>query len=289
MTSIFQTALITGGTNGIGKETARELSQKGINVTIVGQTKEKCIRVSTQLREETGNQVDWISEDLSSLEGVKNTALIFKEKYSKLDILINNAGAYFNKKIITIDGFEKTFALNHLNYFYLTYLLMDLLRDNPSARIINVSSMAHAGIRVFDFENLQGEKKYLGWEAYSKSKLCNLFFTYELSRLLEGTNITVNALHPGYVATGFANNNGPLYKVLTSLGAKLIARKPERGVETIIFLAISPEVKNISGKYFSNFIAVRSSHLSYDRSIAERLWKTSLELVSNQNHPGESI
>lgn len=289
MTCILKTALITGGTNGIGKETARELSQIGTNVTIVGQTKEKCLRISAQLGEETGNQVDWIAEDLSSLNGIRNTASKFKEKYSKLDILINNAGAYFNKKIITTDGFEKTFALNHLNYFYLTYLLMDLLRDNPSARIINVSSMAHSGIRVFDFENLQGEKKYLGWEAYSKSKLCNLYFTYELSRLLKGTSITVNALHPGYVATGFANNNGPIYKVLTTLGAKLIARKPERGVETIIYLAISQEVENISGKYFNNLIAVSSSSLSYDQSIAERLWKTSLEMVSSQTHPGESL
>lgn len=281
MNSIQKTALITGGTNGIGRETAFELSQQGIKVTIVGQSKEKCMFVSNQIEAATGNQVNWINTNLSTLEGIKYAATKFKEKNSKLHILINNAGAYFNHRILTVDGFEKTFALNHLNYFFLTNLLVDKLKESQPTRIINVSSMAHAGINVFDFDNLQGEKRFRGWEAYSRSKLCNIFFTYELSRILSETTITVNALHPGYVATGFASNNGPIYKMLTSIGAKFLAKKPELGVETIIHLAISAKVEGISGKYFRNSIPIRSSNLSYDRTIAARLWQISLELVSN--------
>jgi len=280
MASINKTALVTGGTNGIGKETAHKLSLKGINVTIVGQTPEKCIIVSEQIQSSTGNRVEWIAADLSTLIGIKFTATTFREKHSKLHILINNAGAFFNRRKLTEDGYEKTFALNHLNYFYLTHLLMDLIRDSSPARIVNVSSMAHAGIKVFDLDNLQGEKHFIGWDAYSRSKLCNIFFTYELSRILSGTTITVNALHPGYVASGFATNNGPIFKVFTSLGAKLFAKKPERGAETSIFLALSQEVEGVSGKYFSNSIAVKSSPLSYDKTIASRLWQTSLNLIA---------
>jgi len=280
MASTNKTALITGGTNGIGKETAFSLSRKGINVTIVGQTSEKCILVSEQIQASTGNRVEWIAADLSTLNGIEYAATTFKEQHSNLHILINNAGAFFNQRILTEDGYEKTFALNHLNYFYLTHLLMDLISESTPARIINVSSMAHTGIKVFDFDNLKGEKHFFGWDAYSLSKLCNLFFTYELSRMLSDTDITVNALHPGYVATGFATNNGPIFKLFTSIGAKLFAKKPERGAETTIYLALSPEVEGVSGKYFSNSIAIRSSHLSYDKTIASRLWQTSLNMIT---------
>jgi NAD(P)-dependent dehydrogenase (short-subunit alcohol dehydrogenase family) len=281
MKSTNKIALITGGTNGIGKETAFRLALEGINVTIVGQTPEKCILISEQLQTKSGNQVDWIAADLSTMNGIESTARTFQEQHSNLHVLINNAGAFFNHRIITEDGFEKTFALNYLNYFYLTHLLMNMIQESSPARIVNVSSMAHSGMRSFDFDNLQGDKHYfMGWDAYSRSKLCNLYFTYELSRKLSSTDITVNALHPGYIATGFASNNGPIFRIITSVGAKLFAMKPESGAKTIIYLAISPEIEGVSGKYFRNSIAIRSSPLSYDTTIASKLWQTSLKMIT---------
>jgi len=275
-------ALISGGTNGIGKETALRLSLEGIYVTIIGQTAEKCSLVTEQIQKITGNQVEWIAADLSTLKGIETTARTFQNKRSNLHILINNAGAFFSQRIITEDGYEKTFALNHLNYFYLTHLLLNCIRESSPARIVNVSSMAHSGVKILDFDNLQGEKHFSGWDAYSRSKLCNLFFTYELSRRLSDKKITVNALHPGYVATGFASNNGPVYKLITTIGANLFAKKPERGAETSIHLAISPIVEGVSGNYFRKSIPVKSSSLSYDKMIALKLWQASLEMVSRK-------
>ena len=280
MDSMIKTALITGGTNGIGKATALELSLAGINVTIVGQSPEKCNLVSEQIQESSGNRVDWIAADLSTLNGIAYATDEFRKMHSLLHILINNAGAFFNHCIITEDGYEKTFALNHLNYFLTTYLLLDLIKNSPNARIINVSSIAHASVKEFDFDNLQGDKHFFGWDAYSRSKLCNLFFSYELARILSDTNITVNALHPGYVASGFATNNGPFFKKFTTLGAKLFAKRPKFAAETIIHLALSPKVEGITGKYFRDCNESKSSPLSYDKSIASRLWQTSLKMTA---------
>lgn len=271
--------LITGGTNGIGKAIAIELVKLGNKVTITGQTKEKCSLVAEQIQITTGLCVDWIASDLSTLEGIRSTVHQFKTRNDSLHVLINNAGALFFRKIITIDGFEKTFALNHLNYFYLTYLLLDLIKESQPARIINVTSMAHKGSNKFDFDNLNGEKYFFGWEAYSKSKLCNLLFTYELARRLSGEKVTVNAFHPGYVGTSFAKNNGILFKVFTSIGSKIFARTPEKGAETGIFLATNTDVESITGKYFVDRLETRSSELSMDKSIAAKLWQVSMKII----------
>jgi retinol dehydrogenase 12 len=275
-----KSVLITGGTSGIGKATAYELSRLGYSVTIVGQTVEKCTKVAETITHNTGNSVQWIASDLSTLDGIRSTAEIFREINVDLQILINNAGAFFSQRIITKDGFEKTFSLNHLNYFYLTQLLLDLIKNNPYPRIINVSSMAHASIRKLDFDNLQGEKHFSGWEAYSRSKLCNLLFTYGLSQRLSENNITVNSLHPGYVGTNFGMNNGFVFKVFTSIGAKLLARKPEHGAQTCIYLATSRKVDGISGKYFFDCRETRSSKLSRNKTIGEKLWQISLDMIS---------
>jgi NAD(P)-dependent dehydrogenase (short-subunit alcohol dehydrogenase family) len=275
-----KSVLITGGTSGIGKATAYELSRLGYNVTIVGQTVDKCTTVAETITHFTENSVQWIASDLSTLDGIRSTAVIFMQRNIELHILINNAGAFFNQRIITKDGFEKTFALNHLYFFYLTHLLLDQIKSSQSARIINVSSMAHASIRKLDFDNLQGEKYFSGWEAYSRSKLCDLLFTYELSQRFSENYITVNALHPGYVGTNFELNNGLVFKVFTSLGAKLLARKSEHGAQTCIYLATSTEVDGISGKYFFDCPEARSSDLSKNKTVREKLWQVSLDSIS---------
>jgi NAD(P)-dependent dehydrogenase (short-subunit alcohol dehydrogenase family) len=274
-----KTILVTGATNGIGLVTATELARMGGQVTIVSRDAGKCTEVAARITSGTGNPVEWIAADLSTLDGIMHAAMTFKQRHTHLHILVNNAGAYFVKRMLTTDGFEQTFALNHLNYFLLTILLLDTVKASAPARIINVSSGAHEGAKVLDFDNLQGEKKFNGWDAYARSKLCNVLFTYELARRLEGTGVTVNALHPGYVNTGFATNNGPIYRVGAKLASRLFGKKPAEGAETSIYLASSPEVEGVTGKYFSDCKETPSNPLSYDKALAEKLWQVSLELT----------
>jgi retinol dehydrogenase-14 len=271
--------LVSGATNGIGLVTARELARLGGQVTIIGRNAAKCAEVSEQIRMQTGEVVGTIVADLSTLEGIRQAATAFKKTHQRLNVLVNNAGGLFTKRRLTPDGFEYTFALNHLNYFLLTALLLDMLKASAPSRIINISSNAHENAKI-DFENLQGEKRYRGLEAYGQSKLANLLFTYELARRLEGSRVTANAVHPGVVATGFARNNGLVYNIGTGIVGRLFFRTPERGAETSIYLASSPEVEGVSGKYFVDCKAVASRPQSYDRAAAEKLWQVSEELIA---------
>ena len=272
-------ALVTGGTNGIGLVAAREVARLGAQVTLVGRDPQKCTHTAEQIRKHTGCSVETILADLSTLAGIRHAAAEFKQTHQELHVLINNAGGMFTKRQMTPDGFEYTFALNHVNFFLLTNLLLDLLIASAPSRIINTSSNAHEWGKI-DFDNLQGEKRYRGLEVYGQSKLANLLFTYELARRLEDTQVTVNAVHPGFVATGFARNNGPIYNVGTWIAGKLFGRTPERGAKTTIYLASSPEVEGISGKYFKDCQEKESSPQSYDRAVGERLWQVTKDLIN---------
>jgi NAD(P)-dependent dehydrogenase (short-subunit alcohol dehydrogenase family) len=272
-----KTVLVTGATNGIGLVTARELSRMGAHVVIVSRNAEKCAMVAGAITSETGNPVEFIHSDLSTLAGIRKAAASYKLVHKKLHILVNNAGGFFYKRMVTPDGYEMTFALNHLSYFLLTYLLLDLLKVSAPARVVNVASGSHVGARI-DFDDLHGEKHYWGFRAYGQSKLANILFTYELARRLEGSDVTVNALHPGYVDTGIPLGSGFLGKI-AKLSARLFAQKPEVGARTSIYLAASSEVEGVTGKYFIDCRPAESSPESYDKSVAKKLWQVSLNLT----------
>jgi NAD(P)-dependent dehydrogenase (short-subunit alcohol dehydrogenase family) len=273
-----KTILITGATAGIGKATGMELARMGADVVVVGRDSCKTKETVTEIQTHTGNTaVTGFTADLSIQAQIVNLAEQFQRKYDQLDVLLNNAGGFFMRKEITADGYELTFALNHLNYFLLTLSLIDVLKACPAARIINVSSNAHRQAAL-DFDNLQGEKGYNGWQAYARSKLMNVLFTYELHRRLDGSDITVNALHPGFVRTNFGQNNDGIPGKAIKL-AYLGAKSPEQGAETSIYLASSPAVEGLSGLYFKDCRAILSSEASNDERAARRLWDVSLEMT----------
>jgi NAD(P)-dependent dehydrogenase (short-subunit alcohol dehydrogenase family) len=266
--------LVTGATSGIGLVTARELARQGARVILVGRNREKTDAALQQIRAATGNpEVEALLADLSSQQQVRDLARQFAERSPRLDVLVNNAGGLWLERRLTADGIELTFALNHLAYFLLTQLLLDPLKAGAPARIVNVSSRAHRSATL-DFDNLQGERGYRGWQQYCRSKLMNLLFTYELDRRLRGAGITVNALHPGWVYTGFGGSNGWRGAGLQLL-ARFFAIGPEEGARTMIYLATAPAVAAVSGHYFVEEKAVPSSAASYDLEAARRLWEVS--------------
>lgn len=277
--------LVTGATNGIGEAAAREIARAGATVVIVGRNPEKTARTVENIRRETGNEnVRQAIADLSVQSEVRELAAQFLEKYDRLDVLLNNAGAIFNQRYESEDGIELTFALNHLNYFLLTNLLLDRIKATAAqygeARIINVSSGAHQiarnGMRFADLEYKEG---YAGFTAYGQSKLANILFTRELAHRLADTKVTVNALHPGFVYTGFNLNNGGIITALQKLISPLVARTPEKGAETSIYLALSPAVQGVTGKYFVDKKAAAPSAAAQDDAAARRLWEISAEMT----------
>ncbi|MFU8772252.1 MAG: SDR family oxidoreductase, partial [Anaerolineales bacterium] len=221
--------LVTGATSGIGLATANGLAELGACVVLVGRSAEKLERVSSQIKQETGNQhISGMLADLSSVDQMHELARQFRQKHDRLNILVNNAGAFFLRRQLSADGYEMTFALNHLSYFAITVLLLDLILDSAPARIINVASDSHRSQRL-NLSDLHNKQRYTGFKAYGQSKLANLLFTYELARRLEGTQVTVNAMHPGFTSTGIWHQPAGWLEPLISPLMRLIARSPEDG------------------------------------------------------------
>lgn len=271
--------VVTGATDGIGKVTARELAKAGASVTLVGRNAAKGERVVTELRGAAGhNGVDFVQGDLLTSSGVRGAAETLKGRLPRIDVLVNNAGAAFIKRGVTADGVEQTFALNHLAYFLMTNLLIDLVKASGTGRIVSVASAAHVGAKL-DFGDLQNAKSYSGWRAYQQSKLANIYFTYELARRLQGTQVTANCLHPGFVASRFGDNNGGIGAAIFGFLKRIAAISEEEGAKTPVYLAQSPEVAAVSGKYFDKCKAVRSSPVSYDENAAAELWRVSAALT----------
>ncbi|HLO03458.1 MAG TPA: SDR family oxidoreductase [Symbiobacteriaceae bacterium] len=289
-------SLVTGATSGIGKATAEGLARLGATVVLVARDRTKGEATKAEIIAKTGNtNVDLLLADLSSQASIRQLAAAFKARYDRLDILINNAGGVFPKRSLTVDGHEYTFAFNHLAYFLLTDLLLDLLKastppggnllrgpngnvlgGSPPARIINVTSMFGAGATI-NLDDLHLQSGYTGIKAYSQSKLCNMLFTYELARRLEGTGVTVNCVHPGVVRTNFGNTSA-FFRIM-GLIARPFMLTPERSAERLLYLAASPAVEGVTGRYFGKQVEMRSPRQTYDEGVAQKLWAISAQLT----------
>ncbi|HEX3344115.1 MAG TPA: SDR family oxidoreductase [Polyangiaceae bacterium] len=273
-----KTVLVTGANQGIGKATAIALAAKGADVVLVARNAEKGRAALAEVQAAGGGKAELIVADLSSQEQVRRAAAELKARHARLDVLVNNAGVYVPERHTTADGLEETFGLNHLGYFLLTRELLDVLQATPGARIVNVSSEAHRGARM-RWEDLQFERtRYSGFKAYGQSKLANVLFTYELARRLEGTGVTANCLHPGVIGSGFGRTYGSALSILVKI-ARPFLLSPEEGARTSIYLASSPEVEGVTGKYFSKCKPVQSNALSYDVQSRQKLWSLSEQLV----------
>jgi len=267
--------LITGANSGIGKSTATALSEMGAHVVMAVRDPEKGeIARQEIIRISKNNQVDVMECDLASLKSIRDFAEAFKARYTRLDVLVNNAGIFTEKRMETEDRFEYQIGVNHLGPFLLTQLLLGMLKESSPSRIINIASAAHFGGRI-NFDDLQQQRKYSGWKSYAQSKLANVLYTYELARRLSGTGITANCLHPGFVNTRFAFNRksekpNPIMRLM-----KPFTIQPDEGAETTVYLAASPEVEGVTGKYFVKRKEKSSSKSSYDLLVAEKLWNIS--------------
>jgi len=265
--------MITGANSGIGKETAVGLATQGATVVMVCRDATKGEAALKEIKERTGNSaIDLLLADLSSQQAIRNLVTDFKNKYSKLHILINNAGVVLSKRTLTVDRIETQFAVNHLAPFLLTNLLLDVLKASAPARVVNLSSGIHKGATLDD---LQSEKKYSAFSAYGKSKLALTLFTYELARRLKGSGLTVNAVHPGVVKTNLGRDMSWFSRGFT----KVFFKSPLKGAATSIYVASSPEIEGITGKYFANKKETPSSKLSYDETAAKQIWDLSAKLT----------
>ena len=265
-----KTIIVTGATDGIGLEAATKIASLGNRVGLVGRNPEKGAKAIERITSLTGNdKLDFFQADLSSVSEINKLSEEIKNKYSKLNVLLNNAGGASKNKIITSEGLEKTFATNQMNYFTLTTNLMDMLSASEGSRVVNVASNSHIGADI-DFHNINGEKGYSFWKAYCISKLMNIMFTYRLAEIQN--KVIVNALHPGFVDTNIGGNEGSAIKKIVKFGSKLFARTVENGADSSIYLSTSDEVNNISGKYFFKCRQIKSSKVSYDKKQWDQVW-----------------
>ncbi len=276
-----RTVLVTGATAGIGKQTALGLAQTGARVVIVGRNPEKTKGVVEELKARSKNdQIESLLADLSSMEQVRRLAGEYRARFGKLDVLVNNAGGMNPKRVTTADGYELTFAMNHLTYFLLTHLLLPALEEagtpERKARVVSVASAAHRR-GALDFDDLMSTRGYDPWVAYGVSKLANILFTRELSMRLEGKNVTANCLHPGFVASDFLSKGG-IWTVIKPI-AYLFAIDEEEGAQTSLYLATSPEVEGKGGGYYSRSRPIQPRASALDEAAAKRLWEVSEQLT----------
>ena len=273
-----RTVLVTGGTSGIGKATAMGLAAMGARLAITGRDHERAEHAAREIRAATGAHLEVFIADLSSQTEVRRLASEVLQAYPRIDVLVNNVGGYWDGRHVTADGLERTFALNHLAPFLLTNLLLGRLKQGGPARVVTVSSGAHAMGRI-DFDDLQGERSYSGQRAYNQSKLANVLFTYELARRLQASAVTANVLHPGVVRTSFgAEDPGRVQRLFVPF-VRPFMKTPVRGAATSIHVASSPDLERVTGRYFVNSKPRRSSTRSYDEAVAARLWQVSADLV----------
>jgi len=267
--------LVTGANSGIGKATALGLARLGGTVVMACRSATRGEAARQDVVRDSGNSSVYLEiVDLASEESTRSFAEEFQRKYPRLDVLINNAGVYTAHREVTPDGLERTFEVNYLSGFLLTHLLLDLLKKSAPSRIVNVSSSAHSGGTIH-FDDLQGEQRYGGFGAYGQSKLAQVLFTRELARRLEGTRVTVNACHPGVIRTNLGM--GGTSAVVRFV--RLFFKGPEKGAQTPIYLAVSPEVERVTGQYFANKHVREPSHAAQDPDVARRLFDVSAELA----------
>ena len=274
--------IVTGATDGIGRVTARVLAERGAEVVLVGRTADKGAEVCEAIRRSSRNgRVRFEQADLSSQAEIRALVERLTAGSAAIDVLVNNVGAVFTDRRESVDGIEMTFALNHLGYFLLTGLLLERLQANGGGRIVNVASEAHRGVRM-DLEDPQGRKRYSGWRTYRRSKLANILFTYHLAALLVDRSVTVNCLHPGFVASRFGHNNGWLFVAALKAAMRLSAIDTEAGARTSVHLATSADVAGVSGRYFDECRATASSPASHDEEVGRRLWDMSESLTGHR-------
>lgn len=271
-----RTALITGGTGGIGRATAMGLGRLGASVAITGRDAVRAEDAAREIREATGATVFVFLADLSSQAEVRRLSEEALDRLPTIDVLVNNVGGYWDTRQLTVDGIERTLAVNHLAPFLLTELLLPRLKRSAYARVVTVASQAHTQGWI-DFDDLQGERSYSGARAYSQSKLANVLFTHELAR--RQPRVTANALHPGVVSTAFgAEDPGRTQRLLVPF-LRPFMKSPAKGAETSIYAASAPELVGATGGYFANSRSRRSAPLSYNQDLAARLWRVSEDLV----------
>ena len=278
-----KTVLITGANSGIGKATATALAIQGANIVMLCRNKEKAEAAKKEIIEKTkNNNIEIIIADVSNLNDVRRAAKEFLEKNTKLDVLINNAGLIFGKRENSVDGIEATFATNHLGHFLLTNLLLDTIKNTPKARIIHLSSVAHT-IAKPNWDDIENKKKYDFARVYAEAKLYTLMFSNELAKRLEGTGITSNAVHPGLVGSNFGATSKNWYEYVVKLVQPFLISN-EKGAATSIYLASSPEVEKISGKYFSKKKTTSPSNASQNKESWKKLWDISEKMVGLASH-----
>ncbi len=275
-----KTVVITGATSGLGSVAAGRMAELGAKLILVARDRAKAEAMAIQLRDKhPGLDADIHIADLFSLGQVRRLAADLLKAAPRIDVLINNAGAIFAKRETTVDGMERTFALNHMAYFLLTALLLDRLKASAPARIVNVASEAHRNAAL-DFGDLQTERNYSGWLAYRRSKLANILFTSELAQRLSGSGVTSNCLHPGFVATSFGDNNGGPFRLAVGLAKRFMAISQQQGGETLVYAASAPEIAGLSGVYFDKNRPREPSAAAQNAEAAARLWNASGQLAS---------